>query len=257
MAAQTTENNTTVIQDIVENDIFEWEIEEEVVGELIADVFLKGEELEEGPFTLPVDPYPPELVWEFYASYLARQQLLKRRGHTEAFPCLTSVWVQGQEVPAACPLFRPLDKTVQVNSVITLETKIDKEALVMKWAMYTGNITPPSHGYRPTPYSQSAIKKALQPAKDKLASLCSTVDVLESKPTNPCEPEVVPEAPRSPADDWWVGNKSESKLVSDEEPYHSLPPPPPMRSMYDVDISWTPGGVATMSYHELRTLLEN
>ncbi|MCD7469816.1 hypothetical protein HAX54_009066, partial [Datura stramonium] len=29
------------------NDIFEWEIEEEVVGELIADVFLKGEELEE------------------------------------------------------------------------------------------------------------------------------------------------------------------------------------------------------------------
>ncbi|MCE0482143.1 hypothetical protein HAX54_040590 [Datura stramonium] len=33
--------------DIVENDIFEWKIEEEVVGELIADVFLKGEELEE------------------------------------------------------------------------------------------------------------------------------------------------------------------------------------------------------------------
>ncbi|MCE0481168.1 hypothetical protein HAX54_038667 [Datura stramonium] len=28
---------------------------------------------------------------------------------------------------------------------------------------------------------QSAIKKALQPAKDKLTSLCSTVDVLESK----------------------------------------------------------------------------
>ncbi|MCD9637580.1 hypothetical protein HAX54_020949, partial [Datura stramonium] len=32
---------------IVDNDMFEWEIEEEVVGELIANVFLKGEELEE------------------------------------------------------------------------------------------------------------------------------------------------------------------------------------------------------------------
>ncbi|MCD9559741.1 hypothetical protein HAX54_017974 [Datura stramonium] len=36
-----------------------------------------------GPFTIPVDPYLPELVWEFYASYRARQQLTKRRGHTE------------------------------------------------------------------------------------------------------------------------------------------------------------------------------
>ncbi|MCE3216541.1 hypothetical protein HAX54_006841 [Datura stramonium] len=70
-----------------------------------------------GPFTIPVDPYFPELVWEFYASYRERQQLLKHKGRTEAFPCLTS----------------------------------------------------------------SAIKKALQPAKDKLTSLCSTVDVLESK----------------------------------------------------------------------------
>ncbi|MCD9642370.1 hypothetical protein HAX54_029156, partial [Datura stramonium] len=34
-------------KDIVENDIFKWEIEEEVVGELIEDVFLKGEKLEE------------------------------------------------------------------------------------------------------------------------------------------------------------------------------------------------------------------
>ncbi|MCD7450431.1 hypothetical protein HAX54_006224, partial [Datura stramonium] len=33
--------------DVVENDIFEWEIEEEVVGEIIADVFLNDEELEE------------------------------------------------------------------------------------------------------------------------------------------------------------------------------------------------------------------
>ncbi|MCE3052145.1 hypothetical protein HAX54_051667, partial [Datura stramonium] len=47
MEAQLTENNTASMQDIVENDKFEWEIEEEVVGELIADAFLKGEELEE------------------------------------------------------------------------------------------------------------------------------------------------------------------------------------------------------------------
>ncbi|MCD9646006.1 hypothetical protein HAX54_035500 [Datura stramonium] len=31
----------------MDDDIFEWEMEEEVVGELIADVFLNGEELEE------------------------------------------------------------------------------------------------------------------------------------------------------------------------------------------------------------------
>ncbi|MCD7455210.1 hypothetical protein HAX54_027422 [Datura stramonium] len=42
MAAQAIENNTAPMKVIVENDIFEWEIEEEVVGELIADVFLKG-----------------------------------------------------------------------------------------------------------------------------------------------------------------------------------------------------------------------
>ncbi|MCD9639463.1 hypothetical protein HAX54_024032, partial [Datura stramonium] len=71
---------------------------------------------------------------------------------------------------------------------------------------------------------QSAFKKALQPAKDKLTHLCSKVDVLESEvttlqqevatltaPTNqptPCGLEVVPpqvEANRSPLDDWWVG----------------------------------------------------
>ncbi|MCD9639010.1 hypothetical protein HAX54_023247, partial [Datura stramonium] len=47
VVAQITENNTAPMQAIVDNDIFEWEIEEEVVGELIADVFLKGEELKE------------------------------------------------------------------------------------------------------------------------------------------------------------------------------------------------------------------
>ncbi|MCD9559742.1 hypothetical protein HAX54_017975, partial [Datura stramonium] len=47
MVVQTIENNPAPMQDIVENDIFEWQIEEEVIGALIADVFLKGEELEE------------------------------------------------------------------------------------------------------------------------------------------------------------------------------------------------------------------
>ncbi|MCD9637579.1 hypothetical protein HAX54_020948 [Datura stramonium] len=76
-----------------------------------------------GPFTIPIDLYFPKLVWEFYASYRERLQLLKHKGRTEAFPCLTS---------AACPLFQPLDRTVHANSVITLATKTDKEAPVMK-----------------------------------------------------------------------------------------------------------------------------
>ncbi|MCE3052209.1 hypothetical protein HAX54_051869 [Datura stramonium] len=173
MAAQTIENSTAPIQDIIDNDIFEWE-----VGELIADVFLKGDEINKEkcihakaqfdaesfktacpdiyhqietrdcrPFMILVDPYLPELVQEFYTSYRARKQLMKNRGCTKAFPCLTS------------------------------------------------------------------------PAKDKLASLCSTVDVLESEvgtlkkevvaltappstsQPNPCEPEAMPEAPRNLLDD--------------------------------------------------------
>ncbi|MCD9559717.1 hypothetical protein HAX54_017889 [Datura stramonium] len=32
------------------------------------------------PFTIPVDPYFLELVWEFYASYRSRQQLIKHKG---------------------------------------------------------------------------------------------------------------------------------------------------------------------------------
>ncbi|MCD7453007.1 hypothetical protein HAX54_019191, partial [Datura stramonium] len=47
VSTQTIETNTSPTQAIVDDDIFEWEMEEEVVGELIADIFLKGEELEE------------------------------------------------------------------------------------------------------------------------------------------------------------------------------------------------------------------
>ncbi|MCD7472638.1 hypothetical protein HAX54_013935, partial [Datura stramonium] len=45
LVAQTTETNTSSTQAIIDDVIFEWEMEEEVIGELI--VFLKGEELEE------------------------------------------------------------------------------------------------------------------------------------------------------------------------------------------------------------------
>ncbi|MCD9646540.1 hypothetical protein HAX54_036459 [Datura stramonium] len=189
------------------------------------------------PFTIPVYPYFPEL--------------------------------------AACPFFQPLDNTVQVDSVITLATKTDKDASVMKKAKYTWNKTPPpplasthtsvaslhtNEFHSPTPTNllnvaqrakmheshlvqlamaipsmiQRAIKKTLQPTNYKLTSLCSTVDVLESKvgtlrqemaapnaPLStghpiPCEPEAMlaqPEAPRSPPNDWWAGYKSDLEIV--------------------------------------------
>ncbi|MCD9643296.1 hypothetical protein HAX54_030639 [Datura stramonium] len=129
--------------------------------------------------------------------------------------CVLCMW-------ATCPLFRPLDRTVQANGVITLATKTDKEAPTMKRAKFTRNMTLPSslasthtttaplHTVEPQSSPspdllnmaqrakmhenqlvrlakdllsmiQGALKKALQPAKDKLASLCSTVDVLECK----------------------------------------------------------------------------
>ncbi|MCD7457776.1 hypothetical protein HAX54_036154 [Datura stramonium] len=122
---------------------------------------------------------------------------------------------------------------------------------------------------------QTAIKKAMQPAKDKLKSLCSTFEFLESEVislrrevaaineppstsnSNPPEPATMPvqlEEPRSPPEDWWVGYDSMSGIVSDKELYHSRPPPPLMLSVYDVNPPWPPGGVITTSYHELRTL---
>ncbi|MCD9644393.1 hypothetical protein HAX54_032591, partial [Datura stramonium] len=111
------------------------------------------------PFTVPIDPYFLEQAWEFYESYRARKQLLKHKGRTEAFLCLTSV-------------------TVQAKSVITLATKTNKEAPVMKREKYTGNMTPPP----PSASMQtSTLKKALQPGKDKLTGLCSTIDILERK----------------------------------------------------------------------------
>ncbi|MCE3052263.1 hypothetical protein HAX54_052021 [Datura stramonium] len=50
-----------------------------------------------GPFTIPMDPYFPEFVWEFYAPYNAQQIILKHKGRVDTIPCLPSVLVQGQE----------------------------------------------------------------------------------------------------------------------------------------------------------------
>ncbi|MCD9640660.1 hypothetical protein HAX54_026108 [Datura stramonium] len=105
---------------------------------------------------------------------------------------------------------------------------------------------------------QLAIKKSMHPTRDKLKSLCSTFEVLESEvstlrkevaalsgppyTSNPIPPEPTavsaqPEAPRSLPDNWSVGYISTSEIVSNEELYHSRPPPPPMLLVYDIDPS--------------------
>ncbi|MCD7447753.1 hypothetical protein HAX54_034167 [Datura stramonium] len=159
-------------------------------------------------------------------------------------------------IRVACPLFRPLDRTMQADHVITLPTKTYKGAPVMKRAKYTGNMNPPppsasthtsaapfhiAEFHNATPPDlfniaqmvkmnesqlmqlakdilsmiQLAINKALQPAKYKLTSQCSTVEVLEremgtlrievaalSAPPStsyatPCEPEAMSMQPQA------------------------------------------------------------
>ncbi|MCD7470763.1 hypothetical protein HAX54_010873 [Datura stramonium] len=89
---------------------------------------------------------------------------------------------------------------------------------------------------------QPAIKKAMQPARDKLKGLCTTFELLEGEvitlrkevaalsgpPTTsnpiPAELAVVsspPKEPRNPPDDWWVEYDYALEIVSDEELYHS------------------------------------
>ncbi|MCD7466015.1 hypothetical protein HAX54_002328 [Datura stramonium] len=79
---------------------------------------------------------------------------------------------------------------------------------------------------------------------------------LPSSHSNPPRPAIVisqPEASKSSLDDWWVGCDCSSKIVSDEEISHSRPPPPPMLTVKEVDLSWKPGGVDNTSHHELLT----
>ncbi|MCE2055113.1 hypothetical protein HAX54_042004 [Datura stramonium] len=160
------------------------------------------------------------------------RQKAKQQATALLFPSLVSMLC----FRAECPLWRSLDKTIQVHGVITLDTKTDKEAPMIKWA---------SQGY--PVHDPKCLKKALQPAKDKLTHLCSKVDVLESQV----------EEPRSPPDDWWVGYHNNADIMFDEEELHHSPPLlPQMHSVYDVDPSWASRGVATTSYHELRTLLD-
>ncbi|MCD7461315.1 hypothetical protein HAX54_045871, partial [Datura stramonium] len=68
------------------------------------------------------------------------KQKAKKKATTFSFPNQASMLC----MRAACTLFRPLDRIVQANSLITLATKINKEALVMKRAKYTGYMPPPS-----------------------------------------------------------------------------------------------------------------
>ncbi|MCE0482039.1 hypothetical protein HAX54_040373 [Datura stramonium] len=112
-----------------------------------------------GPFTILVDPYFPKLVWEFYASYKAWKCLQKHKVQTNTMPCLPSIWVRGQEVPITPEAINSLywAEPIQPNSVF--HRKLEKAIPSM---------------------IQQAIKKAMQPARDKLRGLCTTIEVLEN-----------------------------------------------------------------------------
>ncbi|MCD9644128.1 hypothetical protein HAX54_032112 [Datura stramonium] len=233
-----------------------------------------------GPFTIPIDPYFPKLVWEFYASYRTRQQLKKQEGHTKVFPCLTSVGCKGRrlipswntsEVPIVVAiLLACIMEHVHINVgeiiVDQFRRKDKQQAIALPFP--TLGMTPPS------PLASSHIATVPANADESqnspppdLLNIAQRAKMHENQlevatltaPTNqptPCGPEVVPpqvEAPRSPPDDWWVGYHSDADIISDEKDYHNTAPPPPMHSMYDVNPSWAMGGVATTSYHELQT----
>ncbi|MCD7458640.1 hypothetical protein HAX54_038790 [Datura stramonium] len=170
------------------------------------------------------------------------------------FPSLVSMLC----LRAECPLLLSVDKTIQVHGVITLDTKIDKEAPMIKRARYTGNMTPPS--LVTSPHIDTTPANAGESQTSPLLNLLNIAQrekmhenqlqevAKHTAPTNqpkPCGPKVVPpqvEAPRSPPDDWWVGYHNNADIMSDEEEdYHSPPPPPKMHSVYDVDPSWALG----------------
>ncbi|MCD9639009.1 hypothetical protein HAX54_023246 [Datura stramonium] len=86
-----------------------------------------------GPFTILVDQYFPELVWEFYASYRARQQLLKHKGRTEAFVCLTSVWVRGKKVSVTPEAINSLYWGEPIPSHPIFRNKVENKAYQFQW----------------------------------------------------------------------------------------------------------------------------
>ncbi|MCD9639285.1 hypothetical protein HAX54_023710, partial [Datura stramonium] len=183
----------------------------------------------------------------------------------------------------ACPLFRPLDKTVRANYVIILSSKTNKDAPVMMRGKSTENRTPPppsapfntsptqfhtTAAPTPTPPNLLKFSQRAQVHESQLVKLANTIPYMIQlsiqKPCNlreiswkayavpveviknevitlrkevvalsgplstnnliPPKPIAVPskpEAPRSPLDDWWVGYDNMSKIVSNEELYHS------------------------------------
>ncbi|MCE3214900.1 hypothetical protein HAX54_000236 [Datura stramonium] len=210
-----------------------------------------------GPFTIPIDPYFSKLVWEFYASYWARKQLLKHKGHIDTLPCLPSVWVRGLEnttevlievaILVACimdhvhinvgeliadefkrraktpppPSTYSTTSTTQFHpAVVPAPTPLDFLKIAQRAQVHESQLMKLSKAI--PSMIQTAIKKAMQPTKDKLKSLCSTIEVLQSEVislrrevvalgeppstsnSNPPEPAAVPmqlDAPRSPPDD--------------------------------------------------------
>ncbi|MCD9644953.1 hypothetical protein HAX54_033499 [Datura stramonium] len=89
-----------------------------------------------GPFTIPVDPYFLELVWEFYASYRARQHCLQHKGSSTTWPCLTSVWVRGLEVPVTPEAINSLYWVEPIPSYPIFRMKMDSKAQQFQWGVH-------------------------------------------------------------------------------------------------------------------------
>ncbi|MCD9645108.1 hypothetical protein HAX54_033784 [Datura stramonium] len=188
----------------------------------------------------------------------------KQQATTLPFPTFVCILC----LRAECPLLHSLDNAIRVHRVITLDTKIDKEALMIKWERYRGNMTPASplasSHIASSPANTDESQTSPPPGLLNIAQMemihenqLQEVAILtvSTNQLTPFGPVVVPpqvEAPRSPLDDLWVGYHSNADIMCDEEEdYHNLPPPPQMHSVYDVNPSWDSGGVATTSYHEL------
>ncbi|MCE0481319.1 hypothetical protein HAX54_038997 [Datura stramonium] len=86
-----------------------------------------------GPLTIPGDPYFPEMLWEFYASYKVRQRLQEHKGRTDTLPCLPSVWVRGQEVPITLEAINSLYWAEAIQQHSTFHRKVDDKANQFEW----------------------------------------------------------------------------------------------------------------------------
>ncbi|MCE0482111.1 hypothetical protein HAX54_040513 [Datura stramonium] len=89
-----------------------------------------------GPFTIPVDPYFPELLWEFYASYRSRQHYLQHKGSSTTWPCLTSVCVHGLEIPVTPEAINSLYWVEPIPSHPIFRMKMDNKAQKFQWVAH-------------------------------------------------------------------------------------------------------------------------